>query len=97
LLIIVFDENNDDGSPDCETTTEGQGCGGQVELVVVSPYSRRGYQSPGGDTRNYNNSYDEGDILRLIAQGLGLPTSNLGWATNGLPMADFFSSDNGSK
>ena len=94
LLIIVFDENNDDGSPDCETTTEGQGCGGQVELVVVSPYSRRGYQSPGGDTRNYNNSYDEGDILRLMAQGLGLPTSNLGWATNGLPMADFFSTEN---
>ena len=30
-----------------------------------------------------------------MAQGLGLPTSNLGWATNGVPMADFFSSDNG--
>jgi phosphatidylinositol-3-phosphatase len=93
LLIIVFDENADDGNPDCETTTEGQGCGGQVELVVVSPYSKRGYQSPGGDTRNYNSSYDEGDILRLMSQGLGLPTSNLGWATNGLPMADFFSSE----
>jgi len=91
LLIVVFDENNDSGSPDCETTTEGQGCGGQVELVVVSPFSKRGYQSSGGDTRNYNSSYDEGDILRLMAQGLGLPTSNLGWATNGLPMADFFS------
>jgi acid phosphatase len=97
LLIIVFDENNDDGNPDCETTTEGQGCGGQVELVVISPYSKTGYQSPGGDSRNYNNSYDEGDILRLMAQGLGLPTSNLGWATNGVPMADFFSSDNGPK
>lgn len=94
LLIIVFDENDDSGSPDCETTTEGLGCGGQVELVVVSPYSKRGYQSPGGDTRNYNSSYDEGDILRLIAQGLGLPTSNLGWATNGLPMADFFTTQN---
>ena len=93
LLIIVFDENADDGEPDCETTTEGQGCGGQVELVVVSPYSKLGYQSPGGDTRNYNSSWDEGDILRLMAQGLGLPTSNLGWATNGLPMADFFSTE----
>ena len=93
LLIIVFDENNDSGSPDCETTTEGLGCGGQVELVVVSPYSKRGYQSHGGDTRNYNSSYDEGDILRLMAEGLGLPTSNLGWATNGLPMADFFSTE----
>ncbi len=93
LLIIVFDENADSGSPDCETTTEGQGCGGQVELVVVSPFSKRGYQSHGGDTRNYNSSYDEGDILRLMAEGLGLPTSNLGWATNGLPMADFFSTE----
>jgi phosphatidylinositol-3-phosphatase len=93
LIVIVFDEDNDDGSPDCQTTTEGMGCGGQVELVVISPFSKSGYQSPGGDSRNYNNSYDEGDILRLIAQGLGLPTSNLGWATNGVPMADFFSTD----
>ncbi len=93
LLIIVFDETNDDGSPDCQTTTEGLGCGGQVELVVVSPFSKKGYQSPGGDTRNHNNSYDEGDILRLMAQGLGLPTTNLGWATDGLPMADFFSTE----
>lgn len=90
LLIIVIDENSGDGHPNCQTTTEGLGCGGQVELVVISPFSKRGYQSPGGDRRNYNNSYDEGDILRLIAQGLGLPTSNLGWATNGVPMADFF-------
>ena len=94
LLIIVFDENADDLSPDCETTTEGLGCGGQVEVVLVSPYSKRGYQSPGGDLRNFNNSYDEGDILRLMAQGLGLPTANLGWATNGVPMADFFTTDN---
>ena len=91
LLIIVFDENASDGNPDCDTVTEGKGCGGQVELVVVSPFSKKGYQSKGGDTRNYNNSYDEADILRLIAQGLGLPTSKLGWATKGTPMADFFS------
>ena len=97
LLIIVFDEDNDDGSPNCETTTEGQGCGGKVELVVISPFSKRGYQSPGGDSRNYHSSYDAGDILRLIAQGLGLPTSNLGWATNGVPMADFFTGNNDSK
>ena len=62
-------------------------------FLVVSPFSRRGYQSPGGDARNYNSSYDEGDILRLMSQGLGLPTSNLGWATDGLPMADFFSTE----
>lgn len=93
LLIIVFDENASDGYPDCETTTEGQGCGGQVELVVVSPFSKKGYESQGGDERNYNSSYDAGDILRLMAQGLGLHTSNLGWADNGLPMADFFSTE----
>ena len=91
LLIIVFDENADSGYPDCETTTEGLGCGGQVELVVVSPFSKKHHNSQGGDTRNYNNSYDAGDILRLMAQGLGLTTSNLGWADKGLPMADFFS------
>jgi phosphatidylinositol-3-phosphatase len=90
LLIIVFDENASDGNPNCETTTEGKGCGGQVELVVVSPFSKKGYKSKGGDTRNYNKSYDEGDILHLMAEGLGLPTTDLGWATKGLPMADFF-------
>jgi len=57
---------------------------------VVSSFSKRGYKSHGGDKRNYNKSYDAGDILRLMAQGLGLPTSNLGWAADGLPMADFF-------
>ncbi len=93
LLIIVFDENADDGNPDCETVTEGKGCGGQVEVVVVSPFSKKGYQSSGGDTRNYNHSYDEGDILRLMAQGLGLPTTKLGWAAKGTPMADFFSAN----
>jgi acid phosphatase len=93
LLIIVFDESRGDEKPSCDTTTEGKGCGGQVELVVVSPFSKPGYQSRGGDDRNYNKSYDEGDILRLMAQGLGLPTSNLGWAAKGVPMADFFSDD----
>lgn len=97
LLIIVFDENASDGSPDCQTTTEGLGCGGQVEVVVISPYSKKGYQSHGGDSRNYNDSYDEGDILRLIAQGLGLPSSNLGWAADGVPLSDFFTSSAGSK
>ena len=91
LLIIVFDENATNGNPNCETTVEGKGCGGQVELVVVSPLSKKGYQSNGGDTRNFNSSYDAADILRLMAQGLGLPTAKLGWAAKGLPMADFFS------
>jgi hypothetical protein len=90
LLIIVFDENATNGTPDCETTTEGLGCGGQVELVVVSPQSLKGFKSKGGDSRNYKSSYDEGDILRTMAQGLGLSTANLGWATDGVFMADFF-------
>jgi phosphatidylinositol-3-phosphatase len=90
LLIIVFDENATNGTPNCETTTEALGCGGQVELVVVSPESLRGFKSKGGDSRNYKNSYDEADILRTMAQGLGLSTANLGWATDGVFMADFF-------
>jgi hypothetical protein len=47
-------------------------------------------------TRGFNNnkSYDEGDILRLMAQGLGLPTTKLGWAEKGVNMADFFSPAN---
>jgi acid phosphatase len=90
LLIVVFDENNSTGNPNCETTTPGMGCGGKVEMVVISPQSKKRYKSKGGDSHNYNNSYEEGNILRTIAQGLGLPTSNLGDATVDIPMADFF-------
>jgi phosphatidylinositol-3-phosphatase len=90
LLIIVFDENNSTGTPNCETTKEDLGCGGQVELVVVSPRSKKGYKSKGGDSHNYNRSYEEGNILRTMAQGLGLPTSDLGAAKDSVPMADFF-------
>jgi phosphatidylinositol-3-phosphatase len=90
LLIIVFDENNSTGTPNCETTTENLGCGGKVELVAVSPDSKRGYKSKGGDSHNYHDSYEEGNILRTIAQGLGLATSNLGAAGTAVPMSDFF-------
>lgn len=90
LLIIVFDENNDTGNPDCETTTDGLGCGGQVEMVVVSPQGKKRYKSTSGDSHNYKNTYEEANILRTIAQGLGLPTSNLGAATVDVPMSDFF-------
>jgi len=90
LLVVLFDENNLTGTPDCETTTAGLGCGGKVELVVVSPFSKKGYKSKGGDSHNYNKSYEEGNILRTLAQGLGLPTSNLGAATTAVPMSDFF-------
>jgi len=40
LLIITWDENNSSGSPNCSTTTVGQGCGGQVETVLVSARSK---------------------------------------------------------
>jgi acid phosphatase len=90
LLVIVFDENNSTGKPNCDTTTSGKGCGGQVELVVVSPQGKTAYQSPGGDSHNYNKAYEEGNILRTIAQGLGLPTTDLGDATADIPMSDFF-------
>lgn len=90
LLIIVFDENNSTGTPNCETTRDGQGCGGKVEVVMVSPFGKKAYKSKDGDSHNYNDTYEEGNILRTMAQGLGLPTSNLGAAAADIPMADFF-------
>src|SRR5438477_4882047 len=43
LLIITFDEDDKGGTPSCTTTTVGQGCGGQVETVVVSARSKLAY------------------------------------------------------
>ncbi|MGA2696039.1 MAG: alkaline phosphatase family protein [Terriglobales bacterium] len=90
VLIVVFDENNDDGNPDCDTTTEGLGCGGQVEAVLVSNYSLLKHKQTKGDPQAYNKGYDEGNILHTMAQGLGLPTTNLGWADSAVPMIEFF-------
>jgi acid phosphatase len=90
LLIVAFDENATNGSPDCETTTEGLGCGGQVETVLISPYSIARHKQTSGDPQAYNKGYDEGNILRTIAQGLGLPTTNLGWADTAVAMTEFF-------
>jgi acid phosphatase len=90
LLIVLFDENADDGSPDCQTTTQGLGCGGKVEAVLISPHSIPGHKQTSGDPQAYNNGYDEGNILRTIAQGLGLPTTNLGWADTAVAMTEFF-------
>ncbi|HEY1657749.1 MAG TPA: alkaline phosphatase family protein [Candidatus Sulfotelmatobacter sp.] len=90
LLVIVFDEDNSTGAPNCEATKSGQGCGGKVEVVMISPYSKKGYKSKDGDGHNYHSSYEEGNILRTMAQGLGLPTSELGAATADIPMSDFF-------
>jgi hypothetical protein len=90
LLIITFDENDSTGSPNCMTTTVGQGCGGQVETVLISARSKTAYQSTAGDPANYNNTYDAANILRTIAEALGLNTSGLGGAATRVPMADFF-------
>jgi len=90
LLIITFDEDDKGGTPSCTTTTVGQGCGGQVETVVVSARSKLAYQSMAGDPANFNSTYDEASILRTIADALGLKTSGLGAAAARVPMADFF-------
>ena len=90
LLILTFDEDDKGGTPSCTTTTVGQGCGGQVETVVVSARSKPAYQSMAGDPANFNNTYDEANIVRTIADALGLKTSGLGAAAPRVPMADFF-------
>ena len=90
LLIVTWDENDKSGTPNCSTTTVGQGCGGQVETVLISPVIKLAYQSTAGDPANYNNTYDGANILRTIAEALGLNTSGLGGAASRLPMADFF-------
>ncbi|HYY72934.1 MAG TPA: hypothetical protein VE778_05020, partial [Candidatus Bathyarchaeia archaeon] len=58
--------------------------------VVISARSKPGYKSTAGDPANYNNTYDEANILRTLAEALGLNTSGLGAASKRLPMADFF-------
>src|SRR5881394_807790 len=90
LLIITFDEDDSGGSPSCSTRTAGQGCGGQVETVVISPLGKVGYLSTAGDPVNYNNTYGGANLLRTMAEALELNTSGLGAAATRLPMADFF-------
>ena len=94
LLIITFDEDDGSttGSPTCtsSTTTVGLGCGGQVETVIISARSKLAYQSTAGDPANWNTTYDEANILRTIADALGVKTSGLSGAANRVPMSDFF-------
>lgn len=90
LLIITFDEDDTGGSPSCSTRTVGQGCGGQVETVVISPLGKLAYLSTAGDPANYNNTYDGANLLRTMAEALELDTSGLGAAATRLPMTDFF-------
>ncbi|HVS23285.1 MAG TPA: hypothetical protein VMU03_06130, partial [Gammaproteobacteria bacterium] len=90
LLIITFDEDDTGGTPSCSTKTVGQGCGGQVETVVISPLGKLAYLSTAGDPANYNNTYGGANLLRTMAEALELNTSGLGAAATRLPMADFF-------
>ena len=90
MLIITWDENDKSGSPNCGTTTVGLGCGGQVETVLISPLSKLAYKSTAGDPANFNTTYDGANLLRTMAEALGLKTSGLGAAASRVPMADFF-------
>ena len=90
MLIITWDENDKSSSPNCGTTTVRQGCGGQVETVVISPLSKLAYKSTAGDPANYNTTYDGANLLRTIGDALGVKTSGLGGAATRVPMADFF-------
>ena len=90
MLIITWDEDDTSGSPNCSTTTVGLGCGGQIETVLISARSKLAYKSTSGDPANYNSTYDGANILRTIAEALGLNPSNLGGAASRVPTADFF-------
>jgi phosphatidylinositol-3-phosphatase len=90
LLIVTFDENATNGSPDCTTTTEGKGCGGKVETVLISNVSIAGHKQTGGDPQAYKKGYDEGDIGRTIVDGLGVSSANLGWISTAVDMSEFF-------
>ena len=80
LLIISFDEDSSGGS--CGLTT-GTGCGGHVATVIISPYVvSAGFQSKG--------SYEHENVLRLMAQGLGLTTFP-GASASAANMSEFFS------
>ncbi len=65
-------------------------------MVVVSPSGKAAYKQTGTDPNNYLGSYEEENILRTIAQTLGLNYSNLGAAAKAAPMSDFFNSTTAS-
>jgi phosphatidylinositol-3-phosphatase len=88
LLIIIFDEDDETTSPDCLTTQTGQGCGGHVACVLISPaHSKPGYTQTGGDPGNFNNSYEHENLLRLMYEGLRLTSHRGGhqWRNEGGP------------
>src|SRR5437660_421532 len=81
LLIVVFDEDQNTTNPGC--TGSGNNCGGQVAAVIVSPK----IISPGFTSANI---YHHENLLRLIAEGIGL-ASFPGRAATSANMSEFFS------
>ena len=71
LLIISFDESGND-------TTHG---GGRVATVIISPFSKPGYQS--------TTFYQHESVLRLMLEGLGVTTLP-GAAATAPEMWEFF-------
>ena len=72
LLVIVFDESFD------SDTLHG---GGQVAMLVISPWVKKGYKS--------TTFYQHQNTCRLLMQGLGL-TSFPGACESAAQMSDFF-------
>lgn len=72
LLVIVFDESFD------SDTEHG---GGQVPMLVISPWVKNGYQS--------TTFYQHQNTCRLLMEGLGL-TSFPGACESAAEMSDFF-------
>jgi hypothetical protein len=90
LLIIVFDENSNTDGTGCTDTMiqSGTWCGGQVPAVLVSPLLvSTGFKS--------SKSYHHENVLRLMAEGLGLTTFP-GASANADNMVEFFSSGSNS-
>jgi len=83
LLIILFDYDQNATSGCTMTQVQsGTWCGGQVAAVVVSPFLvSAGYKS--------TFSYHHENVLRLMAQGLGLTTLP-GISSTAANMSDFF-------
>ena len=72
LLVIVFDESFD---------SDTQHGGGQVAMLVISPWVKAGYKS--------TTTYQHQNTCRLLMQGLGL-TSFPGACESAAQMSDFF-------
>jgi phosphoesterase family protein/HYDIN/CFA65/VesB family protein/ASPM-SPD-2-Hydin domain-containing protein/centrosomal CEP192-like protein len=84
LLVILFDEDGNTTTPGCTMTQiqSGTWCGGQVAAVVVSPFLvSAGFKS--------SNGYHHENLLKLMAQGIGLTTFP-GISATAANMSDFF-------